>query len=499
MSLHRSALALAAGRRPLPALGEKLAALGGTSDSRLAAVDPDSPLWARLIGAVGLLWSLLWWFVSVVVLGLIVVGALTHLAVVTGNPLLVVFTAGADLIEIGAIAALVLGIALGYRFRLVASLQHERGTQLVEQAGMYGVSDPVPMLQPAAAAFDRAVRVCPRPISARDWAASQVSLGDVWALLADHAPTLDGRLAVLADAVAAYRAALGVYTPRAAPRAWAYTLHALGGVLAREAEQTEQTDEMERRRLLAAAVAAYGATLDHAAREGTREQWASTQAVLGRLLDKAATLVEGEERRRMLTAAITAHRAALEVFTREADEGRWAATQTLLGTALRNLAELSEDAERAQLQEQAMTAFRAAQQVFTRWSTPLEWAALQMEVGRALRDAAGQMEAAQALGLLREAVTIFDLSLEVRARDEQPAAWAATQHYLGQALCDQAWLSLGSERLRLAEEAIAALSGALTVYDLGGEAPSPPAASRVQAELGRAEALLGEPEPEAEA
>jgi hypothetical protein len=489
VSLHRRALPLAEDRSPLSALAGKLATLGGMSDERLEAIDPESPMWGRIIGAVGLLWSMSWWLLAIVVLGVGVVGALTRLAVVTDNPLLRVFTLSADILEVGGIAALACGVALGFRLRLVAGRYHEHGAKLVEQAGMYGVSDPVSLLQPAAAAFERAVRVCPRALSPRDWAASQVSLGDVWGLLTEHAPTPDGQMAVLADAVIAYRAALTVYTRRSAPRAWSRTLYALGSALARQAELA---DEADRRRLLGAAVAAYGATIEYSARAGTREEWAGTQAILGRLLDKAAALVERAERARMLTSAINAHRAALEVFTREADEGRWAAIESLLGTALRNLAELSEDTERAHLLEQAMTAFRAAQQVFTRWSSPLEWAALQTEVGRALRSAAGLMEATQALTLLREAVTVFDLSLEVRARDEMPAAWAATQHYLGQALCDQAWLSAGAERARVAEEASAALIGALTVYAADGEAPSPPAHSRVRAEQGRAEALLGE-------
>jgi tetratricopeptide (TPR) repeat protein len=111
------------------------------------------------------------------------------------------------------------------------------------------------------------------------------------------------------------------------------------------------------------AVAAYRAALEVYTRESLPLDWATTQNNLGNAL---WTLGEREDGTENLEKAVAAYRAALEVRTRERVPLDWAMTQNNLGTALRALGERQDgasDAGSRRLQE-AVAAYRAALEVF---------------------------------------------------------------------------------------------------------------------------------------
>jgi tetratricopeptide (TPR) repeat protein len=132
----------------------------------------------------------------------------------------------------------------------------------------------------------------------------------------------------------------------------------------------ERADNLER------AIAAYEAALAVYTREAFPANWATTQNNLG-----SAYLyrIRGK-RAENLEQAITAYEAALAVYTREAFPETWAMTQNNLGSAY--LYRIR--GERADNLEQAIAAYEAALAVRTRSAFPETWAMTQGNLMEAL-------------------------------------------------------------------------------------------------------------------
>jgi tetratricopeptide (TPR) repeat protein len=94
-------------------------------------------------------------------------------------------------------------------------------------------------------------------------------------------------------------------------------------------------------------VAAYRAALEVYTRDAAPSDWAMTQNNLGVALRAQANLAEGEERARLLSEAVAAYRLALEVRTRDAAPTNWAATTYNLALAYRELADAARDTSSA--------------------------------------------------------------------------------------------------------------------------------------------------------
>jgi hypothetical protein len=124
--------------------------------------------------------------------------------------------------------------------------------------------------------------------------------------------------------------------------------------LLREAigEQSGQSDQ------LAEAIAAYRAALTEWTRERVPLQWAMTQNNLGNALTSLGGRESGTAR---LEEAVEAYRAALTERTRERVPLDWAMTQNNLGAALQRLGERESGTARL---EEAVAAFDAALEVF---------------------------------------------------------------------------------------------------------------------------------------
>ena len=132
---------------------------------------------------------------------------------------------------------------------------------------------------------------------------------------------------LLAEAVAAYRTALDVYTRADLPQQWATTQNNLGNALQRQGERTSGEEGM---RLLAEAVAAYRTALDVRTRADLPQDWAMTQNNLGVALKAQALLSSVEQREPLLREAIEALQQALAEHPYEYLPHDWAQTQNNL-------------------------------------------------------------------------------------------------------------------------------------------------------------------------
>ena len=92
-------------------------------------------------------------------------------------------------------------------------------------------------------------------------------------------------------------------------------------------------------------MAAYRAALEVYTREQLPQDWAMTQNNLGTALSDQGIRTGGAEGRRLLAEAVAAYRAALEVRTLEAIPPQWAQTQNNLAEAYLNLEDLANAAE----------------------------------------------------------------------------------------------------------------------------------------------------------
>ncbi len=151
-------------------------------------------------------------------------------------------------------------------------------------------------------------------------------------------------------------------------------------------------------------IAAYGAALQVYTRDAFPQQWAMTQNNLGSAYRER---IRGE-RADNLEQAIAAYEAALQVYTRDAFPQDWAMTQNNLGNAYSDAAkqplrerirgdspdgdskaERADNLEQAFVQaslEKAIAAYEAALQVRTRDAFPQQWAMTQGNLVSALLD-----------------------------------------------------------------------------------------------------------------
>jgi CHAT domain-containing protein/tetratricopeptide (TPR) repeat protein len=268
------------------------------------------------------------------------------------------------------------------------------------------------------------------------WAAVQVELGT--SLAQDPSEEREENLEL---AIAAYQAALEVYTPQAFPQEWAGTQNNLG---------LAYSDRIlgERVENLELAIAAYQKALEVYTPQAFQEEWAKTQYNLGGAYQNR---IRGE-RAENLELAIAAWKAALEVFTPQAFPQEWARTQYNLGDAYQNRI-LGERAENLEL---AIAAYQKALEVYTPREFLKEWATTQNHLGiayshRILGERAENLELA---------IAAYQKVLETRTPQVFPEDWAMTQNNLGIAHSDR----IRGERAENLELAIAAFQAAMEVY-----------------------------------
>ncbi len=166
---------------------------------------------------------------------------------------------------------------------------------------------------------------------------------------------------LLAESVAAYRAAAGDARRVAAPVDWAMTQSNLGLALMEQAARSGPAGAG----YLEESIAAYRGALDVLNAPEHPVGHATVQGNLGRALQSLAETAEGEEARERLTAAVSAFRSALALRSRTAQPGPWAATQLNLATALERLGDSEEAGRAAEHYDEALVAYGAVLEVFS--------------------------------------------------------------------------------------------------------------------------------------
>ncbi len=229
-------------------------------------------------------------------------------------------------------------------------------------------------------------------------------------------------------------------------------------------EQGIRTGGAEGVALLGQAVDAYRDALTVYTRAEHPVDWAMTQNNLANALVQQGIRTGGAEGAVLLGQAVDAYNAALTVYTRAEHPVDWAMTQNNLAIALRNQGTRTGGAAGAVLLGQAVEAYRAALTVYTRAEHPVDWAMTQNNLGGALEAQGTRTGGAEGAVLLGQAVEAYRDALTVRTRAEHPVHWAGTQNNLAVALQAQGIRTGGAEGAALLGQAIDAYRDALTVY-----------------------------------
>ena len=217
-------------------------------------------------------------------------------------------------------------------------------------------------------------------------------------------------------------------------------------------------------RLMAEAVAAYRAALTIYTKADHPVDWAMTQNNLGTALQDQGTRTGGEDGTRLRAEAVTAYRTALTIHTKADHPVDWAMTQNNLGIALRNQGSRIGGEDGTRLMAEAVAAYRAALTIHTKADHPVDWAMTQNNLGIALQDQGIRTGGEDGTRLLAEAVAAFRAALTIRTKGDQPVNWAMTQNNLGAALVDKGTRTGGEDGTRLMAEAVAAYRAALTIH-----------------------------------
>jgi tetratricopeptide (TPR) repeat protein len=231
------------------------------------------------------------------------------------------------------------------------------------------------------------------------WAAAQNNLGDAWLYM----PTGE-RGENLRKAIAAYEAALTVYTKDAHRDDWARIQNDLG-IAWRNMPTGDRSENLRK------AIAAYEAALIVYTKDADRNDWAMIQNNLGIAWSNMPT----GDRSENLGKAISAYQAALAVRRKDSDPADWARTQHNLGNAWLKLptGDWSENLGKA------ISALEAALTVRTKDTDPAGWARTHYVMGIALADMA-KLPGSDRLAFLARAIASGKAALTVYTAKDFP-------------------------------------------------------------------------------
>jgi Domain of unknown function (DUF4062)/Tetratricopeptide repeat len=290
-------------------------------------------------------------------------------------------------------------------------------------------------LKKAIAAYEAALTVYTKQAYPNDWASTQINLGVAWQRL----PT-GNKTENLKKAIAIYEGAFSVYTKQTYPISWATVQNNLGSAWD-ELPTGNRGDNLKH------AIAAYEAALTVRATQGQRSEWAETQNNLGNAFMDLPTGDTAEN----LKQSIAAYEAAFTVFTKEAFPNEWATTQHNLGNAWREFP----TGNKADNLKKSIAAYEGVLTVWTKETNPVGWAWTQNSLGAAWK----LIPTGNKADDLKKAIAAYEAALTVRSKQAFPLEWATTENNLGSAWQDLPTGDKG-ENLR---QAIAAFDLALTV------------------------------------
>ncbi len=204
----------------------------------------------------------------------------------------------------------------------------------------------------------------------------------------------------------------------------------LGVILAAQGERTEGEASLA---LLGQAVDAFRAALTIYFETTMPADWAMTQNNLGNVLAALGQRMGGEVGLAMLGQAVDAFRATLTIYTKVAMPAEWATVQMNLGTVLRIQGEWTLGDAGFALFGQTVAAYRAALTVYTEAAMPAQWAMTQNNLGIVLARQGERTGGQAGLDLLDEAVAAFRAALTVRTEAAMPYHYGVTTKNLARA------------------------------------------------------------------
>jgi tetratricopeptide (TPR) repeat protein len=219
----------------------------------------------------------------------------------------------------------------------------------------------------------------------------------------------------LGKAVAAYRAALTIWTKDQLPQDWAGTQNDLGNVLRDQGTRTGGE-----------AGTAYRAALTVRTKDQLPQDWAMTQNNLGNVLHEQGIRTAGEAGTSLLAEAAQAYREALTVHKKEQLPQGWAGTQNNLGIVLWEQGTRTGGEAGTRLLAESVTAYRDALTVRTQAQLPQDWATTQNNLGAVLGEQGTRTGGEAGKELIRQAIHAYELALEVRTRDTLSVQWEQT-------------------------------------------------------------------------
>lgn len=265
------------------------------------------------------------------------------------------------------------------------------------------------------------------------------------------------------QAIAAYEAALTVYTHEAFPEYRAAIQDALGVTLWRRI-RGNPADNIER------AIAAYQAALTVFTPEAFPEQWADTQHHIGIAYQ---VRLEGDPAKNR-ALAIVAYENALTIFTQKKFPRQWATVQNSLGAAYAQRIsnehdfidehadfrrwDLSAIFERSKNLERSIVALKASLSVITREAFPEKWAATQSNLANVYTERMQDNHADN----LEIAIDLYKSTLIVYTNEKFPLDWARIKQAIGHSYSKR----IHGQHRNNVEKAIAAYEDSLTVYTL---------------------------------
>jgi tetratricopeptide (TPR) repeat protein len=211
-------------------------------------------------------------------------------------------------------------------------------------------------MEEAVAAFRAALEVFTRELSDALWVETQGDLAmALYQLGTRESETGCSEKAIAAshvkEAIAAFRETLKVYSRESSPDMWATTQLVIGGALYDLNDVEADAAHLEE------AVAAYGEAEKEVTREREPFTWARIQKSRGDTLFKLGEQRGGTTR---LEEAVLAYREALKEYTHERAPRDWASTEISLCSALLSIADRGQDQALAELSQKQLEAVRKA-------------------------------------------------------------------------------------------------------------------------------------------
>lgn len=289
------------------------------------------------------------------------------------------------------------------------------------------------------------------------WAMLQHTLGVTLAKRGIHAAGPKS-IPLLNQAVTAYREALTVRSEKHLREAWAATQTSLGATFAQLAGHS--TERKDKERLYADSVAAYRAALKVFTKEKFPQHWAEVQNNLGATLEQLGEFTEGSKGIGLFNESLTAYNEAATVYTRADLPQQWAMIQNNLGNVLKQMGRQKGGNHGMVLLAQSIGALQAALTIYTKELSPSDWARTQNNLGDSLYQQGLQFDGINGRMLMQHALAAYLAALEVRTSDYDPNDWGQTQGSLG-----RVYLALNDW-----EDATKSYRNALTIYPDNTEA-----------------------------